>query len=137
MWSSLTCLFAYSFERDVTEKWVNRYPVLYEAGQKRVYFSYKVFWKWVILSFYHGLIVYICSTVGFLGAVDGSGRSEDMWFSSTIAFSVIIHIVTIKIFIEIVFFNLIVFAAASISLLVYWIMVICMNTSMLAPYFNS
>ena len=60
-----------------------------------------------------------------------------MWFSSTIAFSSILHIVTFKIFIEILFFNCIVFWAAFLSLLIYWIMVICMNTNGLAPYFNS
>ena len=32
MWTSLTCLFAYSFERDVTEKWVDKFPILYQAG---------------------------------------------------------------------------------------------------------
>jgi magnesium-transporting ATPase (P-type) len=133
MWSSLTCLFAYSFERDVTEKWVDRYPVLYMAGQKKVYFSYAIFWKWVFFAWFHGIVVYVATTLGFTGAVDGSGRTEEMWFASTIAFSCIIHLVTIKLIIETIYFNYIVALAAIISVLVYWVMTICMNTNLLAP----
>jgi len=76
MWSSLTCLFAYSFEREVTEKWVDKFPILYAAGQKRKYFSYTIFWKWVILAWFHGITTYVGVTLGFRGAVDLAGRTE-------------------------------------------------------------
>ncbi len=141
MWSSLTCLFAYSLERDVTEKWVDRYPVLYQAGQKRVYFSYLIFWKWVILAWFHGFSVYFATTLGFRGAVDSSGRTEEMWFASTTAFSCIIHLVTLKLLIETIFFNWIVALAALFSALCYWVMVICINIEFVAtliqPQINS
>ena len=91
----------------------------------------------MILSFYHGLIVYITTSVGFMGPINGKGITEDMWFSSTIAFSTILHIVTYKIYVEILFMNHVVFWAGFLSLLIYWLMVICMSTNGLAPYFNS
>ena len=133
MWSSLTCLFAYSFERDVDEKYVDMYPILYQAGQKRIYFSYFIFWKWVISAIIHGIVVYFGTTMGFRGAIDSSGRTEEMWFASTIAFSCILHLVTFKLLIETIFLNWIVAAAAVFSLVLYWFMTICMNTDILAP----
>ena len=57
LWTSLTCLFAFSFEKDV-DKEVLKMPKLYEAGQKRKYFSYRIFWKWVALSIYHGFVIF-------------------------------------------------------------------------------
>ena len=68
LWTSFTCFFAYSFERDIpsdlSERDIpsdlsERVPGLYEAGQKRQYFSYMKFWKWIILALYHGFIVYM------------------------------------------------------------------------------
>lgn len=56
-WTSLTCLFAFSFEKDVLNTSV-KVPELYRLGQERKYFSYKIFWKWVILSIYHGIIIF-------------------------------------------------------------------------------
>ena len=32
--------------------------MLYQAGQKRAYFSLKVFWRWIIFAVVHGLVTY-------------------------------------------------------------------------------
>ena len=57
MWTSATCLFAFSLEKDVFNKSL-KVPQLYKMGQERRYFSYFIFWKWVVLSIYHGIIIY-------------------------------------------------------------------------------
>ena len=31
---------------------------MYGAGQKGVYFRLSVFWKWIVLAFWHGTIIY-------------------------------------------------------------------------------
>lgn len=134
MWSSLTCLFAYSYEREVTEQWVDKYPKLYGAGQKRKYFSYAIFWKWVVLAWFHGLVTYAGTTLGFSGAVDGSGRTEQMWFVSTIAFSCIIHLVTLKLAVEVIYMNWVVILAGVGSLLCYWVMTIGFNINFFGFY---
>ena len=58
LWSSWACLAAYSLEQDVNDQYVYWYPQVYRAGQKGVYFNFKVFWRWIILSIWHGSTCY-------------------------------------------------------------------------------
>lgn len=136
LWTSLTCLFAYALERDVTYAITLKNPQLYEAGQKKQYFSYLIFWKWVGLAFFHGFVTFFGVTYGFSGAVDNSGKTEDMWFISTVAFSCIIHLVTGKLAIELIFLNWVVLVAGIVSVVFYWLFVIVFNTSPIAQAFQ-
>eukprot|EP00347_Sterkiella_histriomuscorum_P017586 403348770 len=52
--TSWFCLFALMFERDVDDRNSTLFPILYQAGQKKAYFNFAVFWKWIIMSFIHG-----------------------------------------------------------------------------------
>lgn len=52
--TSWLCLFAMMFERDVHESKATRHPILYQAGQLKLYFNFKIFWKWIALSIVHG-----------------------------------------------------------------------------------
>lgn len=135
MWTSATCLFAFSLEKDVLNKSLI-VPKLYRMGQERRYFSYKIFWKWVILSIYHGFIVFHGSNFGFKDAIADHGRTEGLWFSSTTAFSCIIHLVTIKLVIELIFLNWIVILAGAVSLAFYWLFVIVFNTHAFSSVFQ-
>lgn len=136
LWTSLTCLFAYALERDVTFEITKANPRLYEAGQKKEYFSFMIFWKWVALSLFHGVVIYFGCSYGFRGVIDSSGKTEDLWFASTIAFSCIIHLVTYKLAIELLFFNWIVIAAGLGSVVFYWLFVIVFNTSAISQVFQ-
>jgi len=42
----------------VNDQYIYKYPTLYAAGQKGVYFNFKVFWKWLLFSMWHGTCVY-------------------------------------------------------------------------------
>lgn len=136
LWTSLTCLFAYALERDVTYAVTLLHPKLYEAGQKKEYFSYLIFWKWVGLAALHGIIIFFSCSFGFRGVIDSDGKTEDMWFASTIAFSVIIHLVTGKLAIELIYLNWIVLAAGIGSVFFYWAFVIIFNTSAISQTFQ-
>lgn len=129
LWTSLTCLFAYAIERDVTYQISKKYPELYEAGQQNKYFTFWIFWKWVILALFHGVVTFFGCTYGFNGIIDSSGKTDDFWFASTIAFSSIIHLVTCKLAIELNFFNFVAIIAGVGSLLFYWLFVIVFNTA--------
>ena len=52
--SSWLCLFALMFERDADDRVSMLEPILYQAGQKKVYFNFKIFWKWIAQSVVHG-----------------------------------------------------------------------------------
>ncbi len=41
------------------------HPELFAAGQRGIYFTFKLFWVWVMLSIYHGLICYWIPMLGF------------------------------------------------------------------------
>lgn len=135
MWTSATCLFAFSLEKDVFNKSL-KVPQLYQLGQRREYFSYGIFWKWVFLSMYHGFIIFHGCNFGMRGAIGEEGRTDGLWFSSTTAFSCIIHLVTLKLVIELIFLNWIVLLAGGASLALYWIMVIVFNTHTFSAVFQ-
>lgn len=129
LWTSLTCLFAYGIERDVDYAISRKNPKLYEAGQQNKYFSFLIFWKWVLFALFHGWITFFGSTYGFRGIIDNDGKTEDFWFASTIAFSSIIHLVTWKLALELNFLNWVALFAGIASLVFYWLFVIVFNTS--------
>ena len=132
LWTSFTCFFAYSLERDVDPDVSLQKPKLYEAGQKRLYFSYGKFWKWIILAIYHGFIVYTGWTGGFRYITDSDGRTESLWYVSSTAFTCIVHLVTLKLLIELLFLNWIAIVAGVGSVLFYWIWALILNISFVA-----
>lgn len=44
--------------KDVNDEYIYKYPSLYAAGQKGVYFSFRTFWKWLLFAMYHGVVIY-------------------------------------------------------------------------------
>ena len=62
--TSWPCLFAFMLERDLDDENALKTPILYQAGQLKRYFNFKVFWKWIGLSIIHGAgVFYICGMV--------------------------------------------------------------------------
>lgn len=59
-----------------------------------------------------------------------------MWFISTVAFSCIIHLVTGKLAIELIFLNWVVLLAGFVSVVFYWLFVIIFNTSLISQAFQ-
>ena len=108
LWTSLTCLFAFAYEDDVHKPEIAfSNTKLYKMGQKGKYFNIWVFWKWVILSVWHGFVIYWLVSVSLSEAIDGSGKTPDHWYISTVAFSCVIHLVTWILIIETINVNLI------------------------------
>ncbi len=105
VWSSWLPLFAYIFEQDVDDRRSILFPVLYRAGQKRVYFNFGVFWKWVFLSILHGIILFYVPMWGLEESLTSHGRTYGHWMHTTLSFTAIIHLVTIKLFLETNYWN--------------------------------
>lgn len=104
-WTSWPCMFTYIFEQDLNPENSIEYPVAYGAGQRGIYFTFQNFWTWVGMAFWHGLVCYYVPMMGFQGMVDDSGQDNGLWWISTISFTLIIHVITIKLFIESNFWN--------------------------------
>lgn len=43
----------------ISARLLDRYPQLYQLGQKGVFFRMHSFWAWILNAFYHSLILYI------------------------------------------------------------------------------
>jgi phospholipid-transporting ATPase len=49
------------FDQFISARLLDRYPQLYQLGQKGTWFKMHSFWLWVVNGFYHSLILYIAS----------------------------------------------------------------------------
>jgi phospholipid-transporting ATPase len=58
IFTSWHSLFTLLLEKDVNYHFTYRYPQIYKAGQLRLHFNYMVFWKWIILAVWHGVVCY-------------------------------------------------------------------------------
>jgi len=67
VWTSWHCLFAYLLERDVNDHYAYKYPILYKAGQKKQYFNFKIFWRWIFFALWHGCCTFFATTFGLKG----------------------------------------------------------------------
>jgi len=105
VWSSWACLAAYAFEQDVNDQYIYKYPKVYTAGQLNVYFNQKVFWRWITMSLWHGVTTYYGTVYGLSGPIDSTGRTYSHWFTSCIAFSLVMHTIVFKLFIETSYWN--------------------------------
>ena len=106
LWTSWPCMFSYAIERDCNEEISMNCPVLYEAGQKKYFFNLKNFWIWISYSAIHGVIIYFVGLEAIENFLGVDGKTHDNWFKSTVIFSIIVHVVTYKIYIELRYWNI-------------------------------
>ena len=59
-----------------------------------------IFWKWFILAVIHGVISFYIVAFSFKEPVSQTGLVYGQWLSSTVIFSIIIHLVNYKLFLE-------------------------------------
>eukprot|EP00340_Litonotus_pictus_P008976 CAMPEP_0170518900 /NCGR_PEP_ID=MMETSP0209-20121228/4493_1 /TAXON_ID=665100 ORGANISM="Litonotus pictus, Strain P1" /NCGR_SAMPLE_ID=MMETSP0209 /ASSEMBLY_ACC=CAM_ASM_000301 /LENGTH=1203 /DNA_ID=CAMNT_0010804651 /DNA_START=222 /DNA_END=3830 /DNA_ORIENTATION=+ len=136
LWTSWPCMFAYSIERDADEETSIICPILYEAGQRKYYFNMKNFWIWIIWAFLHGVMIYFIGLEALEYFYSPDGKTHDNWLKSTVLFSIIVHVVTYKIFIELRYWNLFNLVSALCSILFYYFTVYILCQPLMARVFN-
>jgi len=99
-WTSWPCMFTFVYERDLSAQQSLAHPVSYGAGPRGLYFSFTRFWVWILFALYHGNLCFWVPYIGFQKGVDSEGRDTGLWLSSTLSFTLIIHVVTYKLFLE-------------------------------------
>ncbi len=150
LWTSWPCIFAFSVEKDIIfDKPENRdynlqrnnligkhfelIPILYEAGPKQIYFNMKVFWKWMLYAIIHGWLCNFCVTFGMKNISPfENGILVDHWWVTTTIFTLVVHVVTYKIFIEVTFWNYLVLIAAIGSVVFYYFSLIIIQLPWIA-----
>ncbi|ODQ63622.1 aminophospholipid translocase that maintains membrane lipid asymmetry in post-golgi secre [Nadsonia fulvescens var. elongata DSM 6958] len=53
------------FDQYISARLLDRYPQLYQLGQKGKFFNTKHFWQWVINGFYHSIILFYGSAAAY------------------------------------------------------------------------
>jgi magnesium-transporting ATPase (P-type) len=71
-------------------------PHKFRRNLKHNIFSYKGFWRQILISFYEGTVCYFLVVNSFSGAVDYQGRTVDDTAIGTLLFLVVLNIVNLK-----------------------------------------
>lgn len=106
LWTSWPCIFNYAMEKDVDEYTSLTHPKLYLAGHKNYYLNMKRFWKWIIFAMLHGIILFYGITYSLNCSIGSDGHYNDNWYISTIAFSCMITVVILKMYVDQLYWNL-------------------------------
>ena len=137
IWTSWPCVIAYAIEQDVNEENSFKYPILYQAGQKKIYFNLKVFWLWIFYAIIHGVITYfVVNFICFCGVLNETGITNDHWTYSTLCFTCLINDVTFKTFLDLTHWNLFAILIGLLSLIFYYICLCCLCTFTFAKIFQ-
>jgi len=131
-WTSWPCMFSYMLDRDVTKDVTYKYPKLFKAGPKHYYFNMQTFWAWMSFAAWHGIICFFLPVFGLTGVNETNGQVQGHWWVSTISFCLIMHIITIKLFIQTQFWNKVNWFISIISIVFYYICIILMSVDGLA-----
>ena len=135
-WTSWPCMFTFIFEQDLDATTSLRYPVAYAAGQRNLYFNFRRFWMWIGLAVYHGALCYWVPFVGLADPVEDDGKNHGLWWTSTLSFTLIIHIVTLKLYLESAYWTKVSLLAGFCSVLFYYLTVIVLNAPKVASVFQ-
>lgn len=147
-WTSWPCIFAFGFERDLFKKEElikDKLNILgpkflimlnmYKMGLENKHLNYTIFWKWVFYSVFHGAVTFYMITVG-LDSNSNTGNSFNHWTNSTIVFTCVLVIVTMKLFITTSNWNIITLIFAIFSIIFYLFCLYIMSTHNIAYKFQ-
>lgn len=72
------------FDQFISARLLDRYPQLYQLGQKGVFFKMHSFFSWIANAFYHSLIIYIgCQLIWWSDLVQSDGKIAGHWVWGT------------------------------------------------------
>lgn len=72
------------FDQFISARLLDRYPQLYQLGQKGVFFKMHSFFSWIANAFYHSLIIYIaCELIWWSDLVQQDGKIAGHWVWGT------------------------------------------------------
>ncbi|KAL8962870.1 MAG: hypothetical protein Q9193_000794 [Seirophora villosa] len=76
------------FDQFISARLLDRYPQLYQLGQKGVFFKMHSFFSWVLNGFYHSLLAYILfELVWYYDLVQSDGKVAGHWVWGTMVYS--------------------------------------------------
>ncbi|KAN0083007.1 hypothetical protein V8E54_002095 [Elaphomyces granulatus] len=81
----------------ISARLLDRYPQLYQLGQKSVFFKMHSFWSWIANGFYHSLLAYCLSELIFYSSLPmADGKTADHWVWGTSLYTAVLVTVLMK-----------------------------------------
>ncbi|GBF61555.1 phospholipid-transporting ATPase [Trichophyton mentagrophytes] len=79
------------FDQFISARLLDRYPQLYQLGQKGTFFKMHSFWSWVGNGFYHSLVAYLLSRQIFKNDMPTSdGTTSGLWVWGTALYTAVL-----------------------------------------------
>jgi len=79
------------FDQFISARLLDRYPQLYQLGQKNTFFKMHSFFSWVGNGFYHSLILYIASEgIWWLDLPQSDGKTAGHWVWGTALYTAVL-----------------------------------------------
>jgi phospholipid-transporting ATPase len=79
------------FDQFISARLLDRYPQLYQLGQKGVFFKMHSFWSWIANAFYHSLILYVASVlIWWRDMPMGDGKIAGHWVWGTALYTAVL-----------------------------------------------
>ena len=129
IFTSWPCIFVFAYEKDLTFEICKKFPILYLAGPRNYYFNLKIFWLYVIYAIIHSILCFIIPAYGLKSIVNKEGITLNSWEISTVSFSMIIHVVSIKLLLISNFWNLLSISLTILSVILYYCIIIILCTN--------
>ena len=126
VFTSWPCIFVFAYEKELSVKICKKFPVLYRAGPKNYHFNLKTFWIYIIYGLVHSILCFIIPAYSLRNIINKKGDTMNSWKISTVSFSMIIHVVSIKLLLISNFWNWFSIIFTILSIFLYYIIIICL-----------
>jgi phospholipid-transporting ATPase len=79
------------FDQFISARLLDRYPQLYQLGQRNTFFKMHSFFSWVANAFYHSLILYVAAEgIWWLDGPQGDGKIAGHWVWGTALYTAVL-----------------------------------------------
>lgn len=125
-WTLLPVVAVGVFDKDLPDKMLLEHPQLYQAGIRKYYYNYKVFWGWVMNALFHSFVCFWFVMLSFKNQFPyENGRAMDLFSMGSLSFTCVVVVVTLKLGLETRFWTWVNHFVMWGSIIVYamWLMV--------------
>ena len=128
IFTSWPCIFVFAYEKELSVKICKKFPVLYRAGPKNYHFNLKTFWIYIMYGLIHSILCFTIPAYGLKNIINNNGDTMNSWKISTVSFSMVIHVVSIKLLLISNFWNWLSIIFTFFSIILYYIIITCLCT---------
>ena len=136
IFTSWPCIFVFAYEKELSVKICKKFPILYRAGPKNYYFNIKTFWTFISYGLIHSILCFMIPSYSLKNIVNDNGDTMNNWKISTVSFSLIIHVVSIKLLLISNFWNYFSIIFTILSIILYYIIIILLCTYSIGSIFQ-